>query len=168
MALKPSSVFSACRARGWVYCERQKLFWMARSHSISTTSWALAFPNSRFLYPYRIRLSVSKRVHLYFWVWAASWVFQYYPIRSELFVLFLQSLCKLFKNVRWSYYWATDWAAEVGKPSRSFLLANAVNHANPEVITFPVVHNKPTWCYPLNTKNEYADWTYSQRIPSTT
>ena len=90
-------------------------------------------------------------------------------ILSEVSCLFsfFKSLSKLFKNVRWSYYWATDCAGEVGKPSQPFLLANAVSHANPEVITFPVVHNKPTWCYPLN-KNEYADWTYSQRIPSTT
>ena len=57
---------------------------------------------------------------------------------------------------------------EVRKPRRSFLPANAVNHANPVVIAFPVVHNKPTWCYPLNTQSERADWTYSQRIPSTT
>ena len=30
-----------------------------------------------------------------------------------------------------------------------WMLANAVNHANPVVITFPVVHKKPTWCYQL-------------------
>ena len=39
------------------------------------------------------------------------------------------------------------------KPSLSFLLANAVN----PVKTFPVVHNKPTWCYPLNAQSERAD-----------
>ena len=39
------------------------------------------------------------------------------------------------------------------KPSLSFLLANAVN----PVKTFPVVRNKPTWCYPLNAQSERAD-----------
>ena len=38
--------------------------------------------------------------------------------------------------------------------SLSFLLANAVNHANSVLITFPVVHNKSTWCYRLNTQSE--------------
>ena len=33
--------------------------------------------------------------------------------------------------------------AEVRKPNWSFLIANAVNHANPVVISFPVVNNKP-------------------------
>ena len=49
--------------------------------------------------------------------------------------------------------------------SLSFLLANAVNHANPVVITFPVVHNKPKGCYSLDTQSECADWTSRQRIP---
>ena len=44
----------------------------------------------------------------------------------------------------------------------SFLLSNAVNHANP-VIKFPVVHNEPTWCYSLNTQSERADGTYRRR-----
>ena len=44
---------------------------------------------------------------------------------------------------------------EVRKPSLSFLLANAVSHAN-TVIMFPVVHNKPTWCYPLNTQSDFG------------
>ena len=26
----------------------------------------------------------------------------------------------------------------------------------PTVITFPVVHNKPTWCYPLNTQSDFG------------
>ena len=56
---------------------------------------------------------------------------------------------------------------EVRKPSLSFLLSNAVNHASP-VIKFPVVHNEPTWCYSLNTQSERADGTYRRRIPSTT
>ena len=38
---------------------------------------------------------------------------------------------------------------EVRKPRRSFLHANAVDRANPIVIAFPVVHNKPTRRYPL-------------------
>ena len=44
---------------------------------------------------------------------------------------------------------------EVRKPTLSFLLANAVSHPN-TVITIPVVHNKPTWCYPLNTQSDFG------------
>ena len=56
---------------------------------------------------------------------------------------------------------------EVRKPSLSFLLANAVNHANPVVVTLPVVHNKRSVTH-SSAQSERAGWTYSQRIPSTT
>ena len=52
---------------------------------------------------------------------------------------------------------------EVRKPSLSFLLANAVNHANPVVVTLPVVHNKRSVTH-SSAKSERAGWTYSQRI----
>ena len=64
-----------------------------------------------------------------------------------------EPLFGLVSVTRLRWVWVEEVVWEVRKPSLSFLLANAVN----PVKTFPVVHNKPTWCYPLNAQSERAD-----------